>query len=209
MTAVQADISTRCGRDIPGCTTDLNDFTLHVELLRRAERELGGIDIVLLAHGSLPDQQVCQDHPEMARREWETNFTAPASLLTDIATYFESRNGGKIAVITSVAGDRGRASNYIYGAAKGGLSTFLAGMRHRFADKGITVTNIKPGFVDTPMTAHIEPKGLLWAKPEQVARGIVKAVEKGRGDVYLPWFWRWILLAVRLTPSFIFHKTKF
>jgi short-subunit dehydrogenase len=113
-------------------------------------------------------------------------------------------------VITSVAGDRGRASNYVYGSAKGGLSRFLQGVRHRLAgQKNIHIVDIRPGFVDTPMTAHIAKKGILFASPERVAKGMVKAMARGQHVIYLPWFWRWILLVVKLTPNFIFHKTKF
>jgi NAD(P)-dependent dehydrogenase (short-subunit alcohol dehydrogenase family) len=111
-------------------------------------------------------------------------------------------------VIGSVAGDRGRASNYVYGATKAGLGALVEGIAHRLARSGARAVLIKPGFVDTPMTAAIANKGVLWAKPEAVARTIVAAAERGPPVVYTPWFWRGIMLIVRNTPSFVFHKTN-
>ena len=112
------------------------------------------------------------------------------------------------AVISSVAGERGRQSNYVYGAAKAALSTFLGGLRQRLAKANVNVLTIKPGFVDTPMTAAITPKGALWAQPDRVAAGIVKAIDSGRSVVFLPWFWRWIMLVIRLIPEPVFKRIK-
>jgi short-subunit dehydrogenase len=117
----------------------------------------------------------------------------------------EPRGQGTIAVISSVAGDRGRQSNYVYGAAKGMVTRFLQGLRNRLARKGVQVLTIKPGFVDTPMTAAF-PKGLLWAKPESVAQGIVAAVDRKKDVVYLPGFWCLIMMIIRHIPEFIFKK---
>jgi short-subunit dehydrogenase len=119
----------------------------------------------------------------------------------------QAQGSGTIAVVTSVAGDRGRQSNYVYGAAKGGVSRFLEGLRHRLHQAGVKVIDIKPGFVDTPMTAAFR-KGPLWVGPEQVAKDIERALDRNRADVYTPWFWRWIMLAVRALPNALMHRTK-
>jgi short-subunit dehydrogenase len=111
-----------------------------------------------------------------------------------------------IAVISSVAGDRGRQSNYVYGAAKGMVSLFAQGLRNRLAKSNVDVVTIKPGFVDTPMTAEFDKSGLLWAKPEQIAAGIIKAMQKGKGEVYLPWFWWGIMLIIKHIPEAIFKR---
>jgi len=126
--------------------------------------------------------------------------------LTLVANRFEARRGGTIAVISSVAGDRGRKSNYVYGAAKGMVTLFLQGLRNRLAAAEVQVLTIKPGFVDTPMTAAIPKGGPLWAKPEDIATGILAAIEKKRDVVYLPWFWQWIMLIIRMIPERIFKR---
>ena len=119
----------------------------------------------------------------------------------------EAQKAGKIAIISSVAGDRGRQSNYIYGACKAMVTTFAAGLRNRLQASNVHVITIKPGFVDTPMTAHI-PKGALWAQPEEVAKDIMSAFEKDKNIVYTPWFWRYIMLIIQHVPEFIFKKLK-
>jgi NAD(P)-dependent dehydrogenase (short-subunit alcohol dehydrogenase family) len=114
-----------------------------------------------------------------------------------------------LVVIGSVAGDRGRASNAVYGAAKAGIGTLVQGLAHRLAGTGARAVLVKPGFIDTPMTAHLPKGGPLWAKPEAIAQVIVKAASGAAPVVYAPWFWRFILLIVRLVPAGIFHRTKF
>lgn len=191
---------------IEGCVADLTDSTLHGHLIATAECVLGGMDAVLVAHGTLSDQQSCQADVAMLRQEFETNALSVISLLTLLANHFEQQQSGVIAVISSVAGDRGRQSNYVYGAAKGMVSLFLQGLRNRLAKANVDVVTIKPGFVDTPMTAGYDKKGPLWAKPDQVANGIIKAMRSGRGVVYLPFFWWGIMLIIRHIPEFIFKR---
>jgi short-subunit dehydrogenase len=128
-------------------------------------------------------------------------------MLTPIADFFEKQKHGVITVISSVAGDRGRQSNYIYGSAKAGLSVYLDGLRNRLYSAGVAVVTIKPGFVDTPMTAHLK-KGFLFASPEKVARDILRAIEKRKCVVYTPWFWRWIMFVIKSIPETIFRKLK-
>ena len=137
----------------------------------------------------------------------QTNALSTISLLTIIANRFEANKDGTIAVISSVAGDRGRASNYVYGSAKACLNVYLQGLRHRLSGSGVNVLTVKPGFVDTPMTETFE-KGPLWASPEQVAWDIRRAIARRRTVIYTPWFWRWIMLIIRLVPTPVFHRTK-
>jgi short-subunit dehydrogenase len=161
----------------------------------------------LIAHGTLPDQQLTQRSVELTMKELSTNALSTISLLTLVANVFESQKSGAIAVITSVAGDRGRQSNYIYGSAKAMVTTFLSGLRQRLTPQGIAVITIKPGFVDTPMTKEFK-KGLLWAQPQQVAKSIVKACEKGSSVIYTPSFWALIMLIIKIIPERIFQKLK-
>ena len=115
---------------------------------------------------------------------------------------------GQLAVITSVAGDRGRRSNYAYGASKAAVSTFVEGLRGRLHSRGVSVIDIRPGLVDTPMTAHL-PKGPLFSSPEKVANRIVHGIDKNRSLIYAPGYWRWVMLAVRLIPTRLFRHLKF
>ena len=141
----------------------------------------------------------------MATKEFDTNFISVVSLLTQLANHFSAKKSGTIAVISSVAGDRGRQSNYIYGAAKGALSVLLQGLRNRLYSDNVHVLTIKPGFVDTPMTSEIK-KNFLFVKPEYVAAAIKSAVEKKKDVIYVPWFWRYIMLIIKLIPEFIFKR---
>ncbi len=164
-----------------------------------------GLDMLLIAHGSLPEQTSVQDDPQAIGREMQVNAVSVMALLAAFAGRFEARRRGSIVVISSVAGDRGRQSNYVYGAAKSAVSTYLQGLRNRLARQGVAVVTIKPGFVDTPMTAQCK-KGLLWAQPETIAPGILRAAERAGRDVYLPWFWRYIMLLIKLIPERLFIK---
>ncbi|WP_366512906.1 SDR family oxidoreductase [Sphingomonas telluris] len=166
----------------------------------------GSPDRTLIAYGTLPDQQGAEGSADLTAKALLTNFTSPAVLLNLLADRLHS--GAAVAVITSVAGERGRQSNYVYGAAKGGLSRFLEGLRHRLAPKGIRVIDVRPGFVDTPMTDGMDKKGPLWAKPERVARDIEKALERRDGPIHTPWFWWGIMAIITRVPARIFHKTK-
>jgi short-subunit dehydrogenase len=168
------------------------------------------VDVALIAHGTLPDQKACEADVGQTMAAFEINGLSHIGLLTLLAQRFEKQGTGTIAVITSVSGDRGRQSNYVYGAAKRAVSTFLDGLRHRLAGTSVQVIDIRPGFVDTPMTAAFD-KGPLWASPDKVGGDIARAVErgeKGRTVVYTPWFWRYIMLIIRNVPAFVFHKTK-
>lgn len=203
-----ADLRVRSILDqaIDGMDADLNNIDQHDSLFDRAEAALGGIDIVLVAQGCLPDQSDCEQSVALTMDMLQTNALSPVSLLTIAANRLEAQGSGVIGMINSVAGDRGRQSNYVYGAAKGMVALFMQGLRNRLAHKGVAVVTIKPGFVDTPMTAHFENKGSLWAQPETIAKDIVHAIEKRLSVVYTPWIWRWIMLIIRHIPEIIFKR---
>ncbi|MBU0983771.1 MAG: SDR family oxidoreductase [candidate division Zixibacteria bacterium] len=203
--AIADDLKVRGARDVAVQDLDLNDFERHAGLIESAWQALSGIDTVLIAHGVLPDQTECQKDFGSAANAIQTNFTSAVSLLTLLANRFEEQKHGTIAVVSSVAGDRGRQSNYVYGSTKAAKSAFLSGLRGRLHKAGVAVITIKPGFVDTPMTAQFK-KGLLWAQPEAIARGIVKAIDKKKNVVYLPGFWRCIMMIVKAVPESIFKK---
>ena len=185
---------------------DLCDDKAHEPMLEEARAALGSLDAVLIAHGTLPDQKACEKSVATTRQEIETNAPSVISLLTLLGNRFEYQGGGVIAVISSAAGDRGRQSNYVYGSAKGMVTIFLQGLRNRLYKNGTDVVTIKPGFVDTPMTDGLDKSGPLWAKPDTIAMGIIKAMRKGRQEVYLPWFWWGIMQIIRNIPEFIFKR---
>jgi decaprenylphospho-beta-D-erythro-pentofuranosid-2-ulose 2-reductase len=203
-----ADLRVRGAGAVGLHVMDANDFSGHEAMLSDAENSLGGLDIVLIAHGTLSDQKACESSVELTLRELNTNGVSVVALLTRVAAKFEQRKAGTIVVISSVAGDRGRQSNYVYGSAKALVTAFTSGLRQRLYASGVAVVTIKPGFVDTPMTAAF-PKGALWAKPLQIANGIVSAVDRSSATVlYLPAFWRLIMLVIRSIPETVFRRLK-
>jgi short-subunit dehydrogenase len=208
LATILADLKVRAGAGqiIDGIDADLTDSTQHPALIAQATTALNGLDGVLIAHGSLPDQKACEADTNLTLQEMQTNALSVINLLTLLANQFEAQGKGVIAVISSVAGDRGRQSNYVYGAAKGMVTLFMQGLRNRLTPAGVDVVTIKPGFVDTPMTAGLDKSGPLWAKPEQIAQGIINAMAKGKNEVYLPGFWRLLMLIIRHIPEFIFKR---
>ncbi|MFR0689047.1 SDR family oxidoreductase [Enterobacterales bacterium AE_CKDN230030158-1A_HGKHYDSX7] len=197
---------TACGASaVHSASFDASDFSRHQGALAAALETLGGLDLVLIAHGTLGDQKACEQDAAATLSELNTNALSVISLLTPLANYFEKQGHGSIAVISSVAGDRGRQSNYVYGTAKGALSIFLQGLRNRLFKSGVQVLTIKPGFVDTPMTAAF-PKGPLWATPEKVAGDIDKAIARGKDVLYTPGFWCLIMAIIRSIPELIFKR---
>lgn len=203
--AVAQDLRHRGADSVATFVLDANDFDRHEEVLLAADEALGGLDFALIAHGTLPDQDACQRSARVMLDEFSTNCTSTLSLVTFLANMLEPRGQGVIGVITSVAGDRGRQSNYVYGAAKGAVGLFLGGLRNRLHGSGVHVLTIKPGFVDTPMTAEFS-KGALWATPSAIARGIRSAERRRKDVVHLPGFWRMIMLVIRLIPERIFKR---
>jgi decaprenylphospho-beta-D-erythro-pentofuranosid-2-ulose 2-reductase len=204
---VARDLETRFGVKAEIAAIDFDDFSAHAPLIDLAIQRLGGLDVAFVCHGNLPGQQACERDYAVAEASFRTNFLSPISFLGTLADRFEKMRSGCIVAISSVAGDRGRGSNYFYGAAKAALSAYLSGLRNRLYASGVRVVTVKPGFVDTPMTAHLKT-GLLTASPAAVARDIVRAARQGNGELYTPWFWRWIMLIIRLIPEPIFVRLK-
>ena len=200
-----SDLAIRGAATVDCAGLDVNAFDRHPAAIEDAARAMGGIDVALIAHGTLGDQAACEQSIELTLLELSTNAISVISLLTLLANRFETQGGGSIAVVSSVAGDRGRRSNYVYGAAKGAVTIFLQGLRNRLQGSGVHVLTIKPGFVDTPMTAAFE-KGPLWSSPERIAQGIERALELKRDVVYLPAWWRLAMTAIKLIPERIFKK---
>jgi len=200
-----ADLSVRGVAKAITLAADLNTFAEHQDLIGRAAAELGSLDIVLIAHGTLPDQERCEKSSDEMRLAIETNLFSVVSLATIAASHMEEQRRGSLVVLGSVAGDRGRRSNYVYGAAKAGVAVFLDGLRARLGSDEVHVLTVKPGFVDTPMTARFK-KGILWATPEQVANAVCQAVEQRKSVIYTPWFWRPIMFVIRALPSAVLAR---
>jgi decaprenylphospho-beta-D-erythro-pentofuranosid-2-ulose 2-reductase len=203
--AVRKDLLTRGAANVTADVIDISKTSAHEEMFSAALQALGSIDLALIAHGVLGDQDQAQSSFAIAEAVLHTNFISAVSLITWLANYFENAHKGTLAVISSVAGDRGRKSNYVYGASKGALNIFLDGVRNRVDRAGVQVLTIRPGFVSTPMTAHL-PQGPLFASPAQVAKGIVKAIASRKDVVYVPWFWRPIMFIIRNIPESFFKK---
>jgi decaprenylphospho-beta-D-erythro-pentofuranosid-2-ulose 2-reductase len=166
---------------------------------------MDSIDFALIAHGVLGDQEEAEADYAVAEQILTTNFLSAVSLSTELGNYFEAMGAGTLGVISSVAGDRGRKSNYVYGASKGALNIFLDGLRNRVDRAGVQVLTIRPGFVATPMTAHLK-QNALFAHPNQIADGILAAIIARKDVVYLPKIWRPIMFLIRNIPERIFKK---
>jgi short-subunit dehydrogenase len=170
------------------------------------ERAAGRIDIALLAYGLLGDQKLLQTDPTLVRELLDVDMVSACAWMTLAAGQMERQGAGTLIAISSVAGDRGRRTNYVYGAAKAGLSVFMEGLAHRFAGTPIGVLTVKAGFIDTPMTAGFLKGGPLWATPQRVAGDIDRAARRGRTVVYTPWFWWAIMLIIRNMPRILFYR---
>lgn len=168
--------------------------------------QTGDVDIVLIAHGSLPEQAGCQDDLKACREALDVNGVSPVLFAEAFAKRMAKINRGTIAIIGSVAGDRGRKSNYVYGAAKGLVTRYAQGLQHRFANSGVKVVLIKPGPTDTPMTAHLKNKGARLASVEDVAKQIVEGVDAAKPVIYVPGKWWLIMMIIRHLPSLVFNK---
>ncbi len=194
-------------RGSPLVTTMAGDLTERGFIVASV-RSCNSPHVALIAYGSLTDSARVDSDVDYLAAELHANFVSAAQWAVLLAERMAANNatGGCIAVISSVAGDRGRGSNHAYGAAKAGLSAFCSGLRSRMAARRVHVVTVKPGFIDSPMTAHIAKKGALWATPEAVAAGIVNAIDKKRDVVYLPGFWRLIMLIIAHIPERIFKR---
>ena len=195
--AVAGDLRVRGASDVETFVADLAERSHDAEIVAAAGP---APDVVLIAHGSLPDQRAIDTDPLAQVAEFQLNATSVLALTAQFANVLERNRRGTLAVIGSVAGDRGRRSNYVYGAAKAATHAFCDGLRNRLAAAGVSLVLIKPGWVDTPMTSGIK-KNPLFASAASVARSIHRAIDAGRGTVYVPGYWRWISLIVRMLPA--------
>jgi short-subunit dehydrogenase len=207
LTRVAEDLRVRGAAQVETAAIDL--ATADPErLMAEWADALGGIDLVLLAYGVLGDQRAFERDLASAAALIDTNFRSAALWCLAAANRLEEAKGGALVVIGSVAGDRGRQSNYLYGATKGGLGILVQGLAHRLSASGAKAVLVKPGFVDTAMTAHIPNKGALWSKPAKLAALIRKAAEGKSPVVYAPGYWRLIMTVIKSVPPRIFHRTK-
>jgi short-subunit dehydrogenase len=209
LSELQSDLLARGAKNVLTLAADLARVQHHAEIFNFVHRYFPNFDTVLLAYGNMEDQKDSEASVDVLLDELNVNFVSAAALLTLFAADLEQRRTGCLAAITSVAGDRGRRSNYVYGSAKGALSLFLQGLRSRLHPAGVSVITIKPGPVETPMTDHLA-NSARFAQPERVARDIVRALERRSPDVlYTPWFWRPIMTAVRHMPETLFKRLAF
>jgi short-subunit dehydrogenase len=204
---VAADLRTRGAGAVETAVLDVTDRERGAAVMDAAWTAFGGLDVALVAHGVLPDQLQCEARAEDALAALDVNFLSTVALLTPLANHFEASGAGCIAVIGSVAGDRGRQSNYVYGAAKGGVERFLEGLRNRLWRSGVAVITLKPGFVDTPMTAGMR-QGSLFVSAHRAGRAVYRSIEGRRDIAYIPWFWRPIMCLVRALPEPIFKRLR-
>lgn len=206
--AVATDLQERFSCMVHRYQMDLADNSRHQEVIETAKKKLGNFDLALIAHGVLPEQDEIKNDADAVLNSLNVNFNSAVSLLTHMSDIFEQQKTGSIAVISSVAGDRGRKMLYVYGAAKAGLSSFADGLRGRMIEHGVHVLNIKPGVIATPMTEHLK-KGVLTSTPERVATDVYKAIRKKQDILYTPGRWWAIMFIVRHIPERIFKKLSF
>jgi len=205
--AMAADLKARGAARVEIAARDLADSDDAVTAFAQFTAALGGVDHVLLVYGVLGDQKAAETDPLAAAQSLRVNFVSAAVWALVAAETLEQQGHGSLVVLGSAAGDRGRRANFIYGAAKSGLATVVEGIAHRFANSGPRAVIVKPGPVITPMTeGFANRRGLLWARPERVAAIVRRAAERGGPVVYAPWFWRWIMLAIRALPAPIFNR---
>ncbi|MEK6350099.1 MAG: SDR family oxidoreductase [Burkholderia sp.] len=205
---VADDLTARGAALAATCVLDINALDQHGDMLARCAKALGAPDIVLVAPGTLPDQAACQADAALTVQEFMSNAVSVIALLTPIANLLEAQRSGVLAVISSVAGERGRPSNYVYGSAKAAQTAFCEGLNARLFKAGAHVVTIKPGFVATPMTAGLPLPGPLVAMPDKVAGDIVAAVARRRDVCYTPRFWSLIMLVIRSLPRALFKRAS-
>ena len=165
-------------------------------------------DIVITCIGYLDNQEKSENSFEESLKSIQTNFTGLVSVLNIMANDFEKREKGVIVGISSVAGDRGRGSNYIYGSSKSGFTSYLSGLRNRLNKSNVKVITVKPGFIKTKMTGHLSLPRILTATPDDISNDIINSINKGKTIIYSKWFWKWIMLIIKQIPEFFFKKLK-
>lgn len=206
LAALAADCRLRGARAAEAVAFDAREPATFGAIVERLEAEEGEVNAAVFV-GSMPEQAAIDREPALIDGVVADSFTGPARFLQMFAPVMEARGGGTVVGVGSVAGDRGRLGNYVYGAAKAGFATYLSGLRNRLTRAGGHVVTVKPGFVDTAMTWGL-PGLFLVASPEAVAADLLRAVRKKRNVIYTPFFWRWIMLIIRHIPEPIFKKMK-
>lgn len=206
LTDMAADLKVRGAGRVDTRVADLSETAALASLCDEAKETLGVIDVALIAHGVLPDQEACEASADATLDVLQINTMSPAALMIHLGALMSAQGSGSLVVLSSVAGDRGRPSNFIYGASKALLSVLGEGMALKLAARGVKVLVVKPGFVDTKMTAAFK-KGLLWASASDVGSAIVAAVKAGRsGTIYTPQWWRLIMLVIKFAPGFLVRR---
>lgn len=209
---IVSDLEVRHDAKVYGALFDARDLEQRQQLIQRAVHELHGLDGVIVTFGEIGDRQRARNDAAYARELHDVNFQAPAELLDDAGAYFENHpaiHGQQrfIAAIGSVAGDRGRQSNYHYGASKAALHAQMQGLRHRLHDSGVHVLTVKPGLIDTPMVFGRDDLVFV-VSAQRAAADIVSGIDRRKNELYTPWFWRWIMLGIRALPEFLFRRMK-
>ncbi|WP_315820847.1 SDR family oxidoreductase [Paraflavitalea speifideaquila] len=203
--ALQSDISIRYNTSCTAHEFDALNFNSHQAFFDQLPVKP---DITVCVFGYLGENETARTHWAESEKIIHTNYTGAVSILNVVSNYYAAQHKGVIAGISSVAGERGRQSNYIYGSAKAGFTAYLSGLRNRLFHENVHVVSVQPGFVYTRMTENISLPPLLTAQPEAVANTVYKAVAKKKNVVYVKWFWRWIMLIIKRIPEFMFKKLK-
>ncbi len=203
--AIADDLVARGGAIGGTASYDFTDWQQHEDCVIKARESLGKIDIAVVAHGSLPRQAECETSAAAVTACMDDNFTSAAVIIQACAQQLSLQGHGTLAVLSSVAGDRGRKSNYTYGAAKAGINTLLQGLQGRFSGSSVKIVNIKLGMVISPMTADMK-HGPIWATPDAIAPTICRAIARGRRVCYVPGYWRVIMLVIRCLPTHVLAK---
>jgi short-subunit dehydrogenase len=206
LTAVKEDLLARGARTVTTQTADLAQPQSYEELITAVYAQWPQVDIAFFAQGSMPAQSALENAVATVDRMFALNVQSYIQPATLFAQRMATAGTGSVVLISSPAGDRGRQSNYFYGASKAAVTVFASGLRNRFAKNGVQVLTVKPGFVDTPMTAAMDKTGPLWATPARVAACIEKAIQKKKDVIYAPWFWQYIMLVIHHIPERIFKK---
>jgi decaprenylphospho-beta-D-erythro-pentofuranosid-2-ulose 2-reductase len=206
---VAEDLRIRGASSASTIISDANQIQTLKETVAFAIKTLGQIDIVLIAHGELPDQLMIENDGQAVEHSLNLNAVSTIVLLTEVASVLEKQESGNIGVITSVAGDRGRRSNYLYGSSKAAVSTYCEGLRVRLSRNNVILTDIRPGLIATPMTQGRPMPKMLVSRSEAIALRITEGIVKGKAVVYAPAYWKWVMLGVKLLPRFIMKKIGF
>lgn len=207
LNVLKKDLEIRYGIQVDCKLFDALDFDDHERFFFEVTKTHPSLDGVLLMYGAMSDQKEAEQSFSASRQMIDVNYTSAVSILNIAANYFEKQKKGFIGAVSSVAGERGRKSNYIYGSTKAGLSVYLEGLRNRLHDSGVQVMTIKPGMVDTKMTYGVVDDSPLLASPAKVGSDIAKGIEKKRHVLYTPWFWLVIMFIIKIIPEFIFKRT--